>query len=219
MRKFYSWHIAIQWILAVIMLVAALAMIKGWLNLMDKHFLYFLGIFISVPLLQFLMTPFFRLIGVYHYLSPMLLVFGRNKKRYDIHNGTSFDYMVHLWGLQPGAPIRHRILSYYVEGLLEIIRRIEAGELPETLIVRGSSYFMSERSIERMGFKLSNTGIFEKMNILINYIDLLWMYSLAHGGIRLPDLRAIKTASIAGKDLVLSKNKLISLHNFLCRDN
>ncbi len=53
--------------------------------------------------------------------------------------------------------------------------------------------------------------MFEKLNILVNYLDLLWMYSLAQGKIAFPRLNNIKTAEMKGTDLVANKAKLKAL--------
>jgi len=57
--------------------------------------------------------------------------------------------------------------------------------------------------------------MFEKLNILANYLDLLWMYSLAQGKIAFPNLTNIKTAEIKGTDLVANKAKLKALSSYL----
>ena len=107
------------------------------------------------------------------------------------------------------------MLAYYIDGLLVITERIEHGDLSETVVIRGSSYFFSEQSARRLGFEVSTTSIWEKLNIMINYLDLLWMYSLAHDAIKFPDLGNIKTASISGGTLLQHQEDLLKIKAFL----
>jgi len=149
----------------------------------------------------------------------MLLVFSANDKKYDIHNGTSFDYLMVMRKVKPGVDWRKKMLSYYIEGLLKIIDKIEKGELPGTVEVRGSSYFFSERTAKRMGFKLQKTGLFERVNLLLNVIDLVWTYSMTHGKLKFPNVLKVQTAIISGEDLVKTKKRLENLYRYLVRDS
>lgn len=220
MNEFYDFPKRKKYIIAYAMVFIFLIILLAWVYLTTINlWLAYLLVFIITPLYQFFLTPMLTLSGTYTYLSPMLLVFQPSDKRYDLHNGTSFDYLMVLKGKKPGIEIRNSILFYFIEGLLVIINKIEKGELPETVEVRGSSYFFSENTATRLGFKLSKTGFSEQANILINYLDLLWMFSIANGKLTFPSLKAIKTASIIGSDLVAKKDFLIQLLNFLNRNN
>lgn len=217
MNKFYQQPKVIQWLIATIMMLMMFALMGVWFEIMELSILTLPTIFILVPLFQFLGAPFFTLTGMYQYLSPMLLVFGANDKKYDLHNGTSFDYLFVMRKIKPGIEMRKKMLSYYLEGLLKVVEKIETKELPEEITVRGSSYFFSERTAERLGFKLSKTNWAEKFNILLNYLDLLWMYSASQGKLAFPSIVNTKTAAIAGKDLVTNKDHLFNLYAYLKR--
>jgi hypothetical protein len=155
---------------------------------------------------------------MYTYLSPMLLVFGASEKRYDLHNGTSFDYYFVMRKIKPGIAARKKILEYFLEGLLEIIDRIEKGKLPDTLKISGSSYFFSERTAKRLGFSITDAGIFAKINLLFNIVDLTWMYSYAKGKFTFPNFSKIRKAEIDGQTLVSKEDELIRLLNYLRRN-
>lgn len=217
MNKFYELHIALQWGIAILLSLIIVLILGFWIDATSDNLLNWLLVFLVVPLFQFMGTPLFRLLGMYTYLSPMLLVYGANEKQYDLHNGTSFDYLMLMRGVKPGLEWQRRLLRYYLEGLLKIVEKLEREELPASIEVRGSSYFFSESTAKRLGFELKETGGMEKFNIIINYLDLLWMYSLAHGRWRWPNLQSVKTASISGENLLLAKTDLERLYRYLTR--
>ena len=111
------------------------------------------------------------------------------------------------------------MLSYFLDGLLGIVERIEATELPESVIVQGNSYFFSAKTASKLGFDLSETSIAVRINLLVNYFDLTWMYSLAQGRIAFPKISDVKTAEITGSCLVMNKHKLIRLKSFLNKND
>jgi len=217
MGKFYEWHSLVKWSIAIAMLLIVFSIMGLYVDFSGRSPLIILAVFLIVPFFQFLAAPFFTLTKMYQYLSPMLLVYSASGEKYDLHNGTSFDYLMHMRGLKPGIQWRKKLLSYFLEGILVIIQRIEKGELPNTVIVRGSSYFFSESTAKRMGFEISNTSIYEKMNLLFNYLDLLWMFSLSKGKLTFPKLSQIKTASITGSNLVKNKKYFEELNSFLIK--
>ncbi|MEM9053075.1 MAG: hypothetical protein AAGC47_13565 [Bacteroidota bacterium] len=215
MSNFYSLPKATQWVLSILLLIGCLGFGLPWLDYLDQPLIFILLIFVIVPIFQFLTTPFMTLTGVYTYLSPMLLVYSARPERYDLHNGTSFDYIHHYRNTKAGMKWQNQLLLYFMDGLLEIIRRIESGELPETVEVRGSSYFLSDQTIERLGFKSKKTGIAEKFNIIVNYLDLVWMYSLSKGKLSFPNLANIKTITTKGQQLVQQKDQFLKMKTFL----
>lgn len=209
MNNFYKQNIVLQWIVASLMFLLMIGFMILWFLLVEASFIYVISIFIIIPISQLLVSPLYTLMDLYKYLSPMLLVVNASDKKYDLHNGTTFDYLYTMRNVKPGAQWKKTMLVYYLDGLLEIIRRVEENEIPETLEVRGSSYFFSERTAQNLGFEIKKSGSFEKLNLLINYIDLLGTYSLANAKLSFPNLMKIKTASTSGKILTQNKLKLI----------
>jgi hypothetical protein len=145
----------------------------------------------------------------------MLLVFNPSKTKYDLHNGTSFDYLLVFSNTKMGLKLKNQILQYYLVGLLRIIEDIEQNQLPDTIEISGSSYFFSERTATNLGFQISKATFAEKTNILFNYLDLLWMYSIANGKLRFPNLNQIKKAKITGAQLIKNKSKFEQLNTYL----
>ena len=126
----------------------------------------------------------------------------------DLHNGSSFDYLLEMRGVRPGAAWKQTMMRHYLLALLGIIARVEEGELRPDVVVRGSSYFLSERSARRLGFTVSETSFLERLNLLLNVVDLLWTYSLANGQWTVPNLRNTRTVRTTGRNLVAQKSRI-----------
>lgn len=218
MNRFFDLHITVQWILALLMLLMLFSIFMLWIKLLADH-LVVLPLIILVPtLVQFFAAPMAKLVGIHTYLSPMLFVNNATNKKYEIHNGTPFDYLLVMSKTRMGIGFRNVMLSYFFDGLLKIVEKIEAGELPESLIVQGNSYFFNARTASKLDFDLSETSISVKINLLVNYVDLTWMYSLSRGRLSFPKIADVKTAEITGTRLVMNKDKLIRLNFYMSKN-
>ncbi|MBK8644490.1 MAG: hypothetical protein IPN15_20445 [Saprospiraceae bacterium] len=87
MNNFYKQPKLFQWIVAILLLtigfLPALAIIeKG-----NSQPLFYLLFLIYIPVGQFAATPFFTLVGIYKYYSPMLLGYMANDNQIDLHSG------------------------------------------------------------------------------------------------------------------------------------
>lgn len=218
MNKFYEQNIIIQWTVAILFFGIAVAIVIFWSDKSIENPLWYLSILPLIPFFQFLITPFSRLTGMYTYLSPMLLVFGASEKKYDLHNGTSFDYFFIMRKTPPGKQAQKKILSYFMEGLLNLIEKIEKEELPPSIKIGGSSYFFSEQTAKRMGFEIKSATLPEKLNIYLNIVDLFWMYSYSQGKWTFPKLNSIKKAETTGTVLLNKKGDIEKLYSFLNRN-
>ncbi|MBV6654406.1 MAG: hypothetical protein KI786_11650 [Mameliella sp.] len=216
MNRFYHLPKFLQWGITLILLVVGLSVMGTGISYGTDNLLFYIPVLmLLMPVLQFTMTPFFRLIGLYRYLSSMLLVYAPNDRVWGLHNGTSFDYLFVLRGVKAGAPLRRQILKYYLEGLLHIADLVEQGELSREVLIKGSSYFFTERTAERLGFEIVSIPAHEKLNLYFNYLDLLWMYSLAHAKLRFPNLKGAKSAQVLAGNLLKNRASLERLHNYL----
>ena len=217
MNDFYKQPNTLQWIEAILFLLfgflPALAIIEnGYSNP-----IYYLLFIIYVPVGQFAFTPFFKLIGVYKYYSPMLLGYMANDHQIDLHSGGSFDYLFVMRKYRAGIEIRTKLLIYHIEGLIKIIQLIENKSIPETVNIVGTSYFFNDRTLSKMGFDIVNPSLFYRLNLFINFIDLTWMYSLSQGKLSIPKLWNAKKASISGAKLVESKKAIEDLYDKMKR--
>ncbi len=212
MNDFYKLPKTWQWIISLAFLllglfVAILIIEKGYSN----PFIY-TAFVLYVPISQFLYTPLFRLTGGYTYYSPMLLGYMVNDQQIDLHSGTGFDHLLVLRKLKPGIELRNKILHYHVEGLLNIISMIEKKQIPETVSVVGTSYFFSDRTLNKLGFQIEKASLYYRANLFINFIDLFWIYSLSRGKISIPAVWDAKKAMITGNKLVAQKKQLELLY-------
>jgi hypothetical protein len=102
-----------------------------------------------------------------------------------------------------------------LEGLKKIIQLIEEKAVPESVTIVGTSYFFSNRTVQRIGFELIEPSLFYRINLFVNFLDLLWMYSLAQGKWAIPKVWQAKKAQIAGLKLVEHKVQLNALYDQL----
>jgi hypothetical protein len=102
-----------------------------------------------------------------------------------------------------------------LEGLKKIIQLIEDKAVPESVNIVGTSYFFSNRTVQRIGFELIEPSIFYRVNLFVNFLDLLWMYSLAQGKWAIPKVWQAKKVQITGLKLVENKGHLEALFDKL----
>ncbi len=169
---------------------------------------YFLLIPLYMPWLQLTSAPLFRLIGIYKYYSPMLVVENPNLKEYHIHGGTNLDYLLHLTWKERGPVAARKTLTYYLEGLLAIADEVEQGILPGDLKIVAASYIFSESTARRLGFTLEEIDNSAKMGLILNYVNLLLKYSYARGRLAFPQLSDMKQASTTGAELVRHRHQI-----------
>ena len=217
MNKFYNQNIILQWAIALLMLIVPFVILASLMKFHQDYTIAYILILIVPSSIQFFGAPIAKLSGLHKYLSPMLLVISASDKKYEIHNGTTFDYLMVMYNVKSGPEFSKKMLIYYLDGLLKIIEKIETNELSENVLIQGSSYFFNERTAKKLGFKLSKTNVAVKINMLVNYLDLIWMYSLSQGRLTFPNLINMQTVSVKGKHLVMKKTKLNELRLFLSR--
>lgn len=212
MNDFYKQPKALVWTESLLFLLLGLLLAVSIIELGYTQPLYYLTFILYVPISQFLYTPISKLTGGYTYYSPMLLGYMVNEKQIDLHSGTSFDHLFVLRKCKPGIELRNRLLAYHLEGLLYLISQIENRHVPDTVTIVGTSYFFNDRTLQKLGFQIEKPSTFYRANLLINFIDLFWMYSLSQGTISIPKLWDAKKASIKGDMLVAQKANLEALH-------
>ncbi len=216
MNLFYKQPIFLQWIEAIVICSLGLLPALTLIELGYENPLYFLLFPIYLPVGQFSVTPLFRLLGIYKYYSPMLIGYLPNQQQIDLHSGGSFDYLF-LFGFSNARniSITKSILSFHLEGLLALIDLIEGGEISGNVVISGTTHFINERTIRKLGFSIEDSPPFYILNLYMNFIDLFWMYSLSQSRLAIPRIWKSKMMKITGKDLVSSKEIIRNYYNLL----
>jgi hypothetical protein len=211
MNDFYKQANVLQWIEAISLLIIGFLPAMAIIEVAYFQPLIYLIFVIYIPVGQFSSTPFFKLIGIYRYYSPLLLGYMANDRQIDLHSGGSFDYLIVMRKYKAGIEMRNRLLMFHIEGLLNLIQLIENKSIPDTVNIVGTSYFFNDRTLRKMGFEIVNPSLFYRLNLFANFIDIFWMYSLSKGKFSIPKLWNAKKASIMGTQLIENKNQIEEL--------
>jgi len=196
-----------QILIAIATMTVFVIIMTAWFDITFSNPIYLLLLPLIISIFHLTTPPTFRIFGLYKYLSPMFLVNIPTKEKYELHNGTSYDYLLNISRMRKLGPKRTLLIDY-LKGLLTIIDEIQIGKLPDTVTVKGSSYFFSERTANRFGFNIEEVTMSQKLNAIFNYLDLIWMYSIANKKLSFPDLKKMKVAKIKGYDLVKQKENI-----------
>ena len=215
MNSFYSQPKILQWIEAILLLLFGFLPALTIIEKGDSQPLFYLLLIIYIPFGQFAFTPFFSLVGIYRYYSPMLLGYMANDRQIDLHSGGSFDYLFVMRKYKAGIEMRNRLLMYHLEGLIYLIRQIENKSISDTVTIVGTSYFFKDSTLNKLGFEIIKPSLFYRLNLYLNFIDLIWMYSISQGKFSIPQLGNAKKATITGIKLIESKKQIEELYRIL----
>ena len=215
MNDFYKLPKVLQWLLALLLLISGFFPALAIIELSYCHPIACLLFLFYVPIGQFSFTPFFTLVGVYKYYSPMLLGYTPSDTQIDLHSGGSFDYLFVMRKYKSGIEMRNRLLLFQLEGLKKIIQLIEDKAVPESVNIVGTSYFFSDRTAKKIGFELIDPSLFYRINLFVNFLDLVWMYSLSQGKWAIPKVWKAKKVQITGQKLLENKGQLEALYEKL----
>ncbi|AHM59063.1 hypothetical protein D770_03980 [Flammeovirgaceae bacterium 311] len=214
-NSFYDYPLWVQWSVALLLLLCFLIACLGVVALILEDPLWALLTPLLIPVSQFTVSPLFTLLGLYRYLSPILHIYLPNRKSYELHHASSFDYLF-LWQQLKHCPDRKRqILMYYLEGLINLIKLIEEKNVSPDVVIEGNTYFINKRTSQLIGLSLTRTGKFKKACLYLNFLDMLWMYSFTCKKLQLPSLSHSGYLKGNGHQLVANKHKLLGLYRRL----
>ena len=84
--------------------------------------------------------------------------------------------------------------------------------MSEKVNIVGTSYFFNNRTLYKMGFEVEDPSLFYRLNLIANFIDLFWMYSLSQGKLSIPKIWNAKNAKISGAKLIERKKMIEELY-------
>ncbi len=163
----------------------------------------------------FLDTPSQKKSGKLIYHSLLFISEKQKNGIIKIHGGTLFDYVFVLDKKMNGKQRTNFILQQYLQGLLNLIEA--NGSDTSDPIIRGTSYIINQRTAERIGFRIINTDMIQKIILIYNYFNVLITYSIAKNKLSFPKLSATKTFEINMHELIKRKTYIEALNEKLKR--
>lgn len=199
---------AFQWKLgSLALLINAILMVL--LVLIDLRLLpvglFFLFISISI-IAPFFDVPLMVKRGHLLYHSLFLLAEKPRKNIIKIHGGTLFDYYFSLPQKWTESERTKFILAEYLQGLINL-----AETAPKGSTIKGTSYFLHEKTAAKAGLKRSKTDLGQTFILTFNYFNLLVAMSFAKKKLVFPKLRAIKTYQGTATEILEKKAAILKL--------
>lgn len=206
-RSFYSYPKLIQWIISV--LVGILAITLSTIFLIT---LFFPFNFLLIPFVKsathFSLVPLLRLCGFLNYHSPLFLTVKYKNNFWEIHNGTTFDYVLNMKWAYRGGRAKHITIKNYFEGLLNLINDLKKRNNPKDIELVGTSYFIGRNTIRKIGFSEEDVTPIKRVLFIIDYINLMLMYSFSKGKISFPNILKLRKVKIKGDRLIKAEDKI-----------
>lgn len=203
-----------KYLVVFLMLLVATSLVYCWLLLLQvsSWFIFLFPFYYAmIPLLE---KPISILSGAKKYYSPLLIVWSKNFKTYNLHLGTAFDYFMALDFKANSSTYKTQILIFTLEGMLNIIDELKISNNKNATIV-GTSYFLSKTTAERFGFEYKKASRKQIGLLIINYINLFFLLSLVEKKIKFPNLFQTKKIQIDGASLIDEELKIRRSYEYL----
>lgn len=164
-----------------------------------------------IPVLEsFLLTPAYALAGRFTYYSPLLLA-TKSAQGLDLHVGTLYDYIIQLRWSERGFPAERHAMRLILQGLLSICDAVAEGRLSAQNEITATSYFFSDRSVEKLGFTVKKGSFEVKLNLWLVYLSLVLRLSLIKGRWCLPDLKRIRCIHTTAGELLQQRPQIAKM--------
>ena len=207
-------QIQIQLLIALLALIVILiASIISWITGVYLFVALVLPIALSI-IAPFFDTPSLKKSGGLIYYSALFLTEKPKNGLIKIHGGTLFDYVFVLDLKMNGKQRTNCIIQQYLEGLLNLIEEKQNSNY-QNIKIRGTSYIISDRTAQRIGFKIIKTDYIQRLLLIYNYFNILITYSIAKGKLSFPKLKETKTFETTLNELVDRKDFISSLNDKL----
>lgn len=162
--------------------------------------LIYLCIFL-VPIIMTIIAPFFDVPaqvekGDLKYYSMFFFAEKLKKGVIKIHGGTLFDYYFAFSSEMTQREKTKLVLLEYLKGLNELIQTTE-----ENIRIQGTTYFINEKTANRLGLKKVATNEGQKLILWFNFINITLSMSIVNQKLVFPNLSNIMTFEGKVKDL------------------
>lgn len=177
---------------------------------------YLIGI-LTFTITLSIIAPFFDMPslkkrGKMIYYSPLFIAEKPKNGVIKIHGGTLFDYYFVIDKKMNGKQRTNFIIQQYLQGLLCLIEKHGA---ENEMKIRGTSYILNNRTVEKLGFEVIQTDSSQKIILLYNYFNILISNSIAKNKLSFPNLNRTKTFETDFKQLIERKDYIEKLNNAL----
>lgn len=156
--------------------------------------------FLLAPLEGLLLTPLYTLARRFIYFSPLLLG-TRSRVALELHVGTLFDYVTYLRWRDRGARNARIVLVELLQGLLAVIAEVERGAIAPETEIRATSYFFSDRTLSRLGFRICGPSPNARLNLAVGVIGIGLRLAYVRGRFTLPDPSRVRQGTTTAGEL------------------
>jgi|GEM_PF-2445799 len=204
-HRFFKLSRSTQWRLSILVALLGAVLILGSIFLSmytQQPWLLLLLIPLYFVFAQLLDIPFGHLRGTIIHYSPMLLA-QRHQGNYHIHTTTLFDQLFCLPDKQPHLSNQTQTMIWIIDGFIAFIQALK--DAPPCLI-KGSTYFLSERRAQKLGFTITPADPFTRVILMLNYLNLILTMSITKGRLSFPRLDKVIGFEISSADLIAKED-------------